>query len=240
MKKLLLTTVMMGITLAANAKDIVFATEPSYPPFELTNEKNELVGFEIDLANAICQKIQETCHFKSQNFDTLIPGLKLKHFDAAMSAIDITEARAKHVLFSDPYYDSSASYIALKGKHDLATAKVVGVQTGTTFQQYTANETKQYESKSYINLNDALLDLKNGRVDIIFGDTAVLAYLIKDEPNIHFVGDKVTNKEYFGTGLGIAFNKSSGELRDKINKGLAEVKASGEYQKIYDKWMTTN
>ena len=68
MKKLLLTTVMMGITLAANAKDIVFATEPSYPPFELTNEKNELVGFEIDLANAICQKIQETCHFKSQKF----------------------------------------------------------------------------------------------------------------------------------------------------------------------------
>ena len=84
-----------------------------------------------------------------------------------------------------------------------------------------------------------MLDLKNGRVDIIFGDTAVLAYLIKDEPNIHFVDDKVTNKEYFGTGLGIAINKSSGELRDKINKGLAEVKASGEYQKIYDKWMTT-
>lgn len=238
MKKLFLTTVLGLCAFSATAKDLVFATEPSYPPFEITTEKNELIGFDIDVAQAICGQIGETCHFKSQNFDTLIPSLKLKHFDAAMSAIDITKAREKHVLFSDPYYENSASYIALKGKTDLASAKVVGVQTGTTFQQYTANETKQYEPKSYVNLNDALLDLKNGRVDIIFGDTAVLAYLIKNEPNIQFVGDKVTNKDYFGIGYGIAFNKSNSELRDKVNQGLAAIKANGEYQKIYDKWMS--
>ena len=171
MKKLLLTAMLMGSAFAANAQEITFAMEPSYPPFETTNEKGEIIGFDVDVANAICKEIQATCHFKSQAFDALIPGLKSKRFDASISAIDITEARAKQVAFSNAYYDSSASYVALKGKADLASAKTVGVQNGTTFQQYTAAESKQYNAKAYASLQDAILDLKNGRIDIIFGDT---------------------------------------------------------------------
>ena len=238
MKKLLLSAMLMGSAFAANAKEITFAMEPSYPPFETTNEKGEIIGFDVDVANAICKEIQATCHFKSQSFDALIPSLKAKRFDAAISAMDITEARAKQVSFSNAYYDSTASYVALKGKADLSSAKTIGVQNGTTFQQYTAAETKQYNAKSYASLQDAILDLKNGRIDIIFGDTAVLSDMISKEPEIQFVGEKVTNKKYFGNGLGIAVNKSSKELLESLNKGLETVKANGEYQKIYDKWMT--
>ena len=238
MKKLLLTAILMGSAFTVNAQEITFAMEPSYPPFETTNEKGEIIGFDVDVANAICKEIQATCHFKSQAFDALIPGLKSKRFDASISAIDITEARAKQVAFSNAYYDSSASYVALKGKADLASAKTVGVQNGTTFQQYTAAESKQYNAKAYASLQDAILDLKNGRIDIIFGDTAVLADMISKEAEIQFVGDKVTDKKYFGNGLGIAVNKSSKELLESLNKGLEAVKANGEYPKIYDKWMT--
>lgn len=238
MKKLLLSAVLLGYAMAANAQDITFAMEPSYPPFEFTNEKGEIIGFDVDVANAICQEIQATCHFKGEAFDALIPNLKAKRFDASISAIDITDARAKQVLFSDPYYDSTASYVALKGKATLDTAKNVGVQNGTTFQQYTVAETKQYSAKAYASLQSAILDLKNSRIDIIFGDTAVLADMINKEPDIQFVGDKVTNKKYFGNGLGIAMNKSNKELAEQLNKGLAAIKANGEYQKIYDKWMT--
>ena len=238
MKKLLLSAMLMGSAFVANAQEITFAMEPSYPPFETTNEKGEIIGFDVDVANAICKEIQATCHFKSQAFDALIPGLKSKRFDASISAIDITETRAKQVAFSNAYYDSSASYVALKGKADLASAKTVGVQNGTTFQQYTAAESKQYNAKAYASLQDAILDLKNGRIDIIFGDTAVLADMISKEAEIQFVGDKVTDKKYFGNGLGIAVNKSSKELLESLNKGLEAVKANGEYQKIYDKWMT--
>lgn len=238
MKKLLLSAVLLGSAMAANAQDITFAMEPSYPPFEFTNEKGEIIGFDVDVANAICKEIQATCHFKGEAFDALIPNLKAKRFDASISAIDITDARAKQVLFSDPYYDSTASYVALKGKATLDTAKNVGVQNGTTFQQYTVAETKQYSAKAYASLQSAILDLKNSRIDIIFGDTAVLADMINKEPDIQFVGDKVTNKKYFGNGLGIAMNKSNKELAEQLNKGLAAIKANGEYQKIYDKWMT--
>ncbi|MBN6069388.1 transporter substrate-binding domain-containing protein [Aggregatibacter actinomycetemcomitans] len=238
MKKLLLSAILLGSAVVANAQDLTFAMEPSYPPFEFTNEKGEIIGFDVDIANAICKEIQATCHFKGEAFDSLITNLRSKRFDAAISAMDITEARAKQVLFSDPYYDSTASYVALKGKATLDSAKNVGVQNGTTFQQYTVAETKQYTPKSYASLQDAILDLKNGRIDIIFGDTAVLAGMISKEPEIQFVGDKVTNKKYFGNGLGIAMNKSNKVLAESLNKGLAAIKANGEYQKIYDKWMT--
>ncbi|MGC7560621.1 arginine ABC transporter substrate-binding protein [Pasteurella sp. PK-2025] len=238
MKKLLLAALLAGTAFTAYAKDITFAMEPSYPPFELTNEKGELVGFDVDIANAICQHIQATCHFKSQSFDSLISGLKFKHFDAAISAIDITETRAKQVSFSEPYYDSSASFIAVKGKADLTTAKKVGIQNGTTFQQYVVAEAKQYQPVPYSSLQNAILDLKNGRIDIIFGDTAVLVDMLNKEPELAFVGDKVNNKKYFGNGLGIAVNKANKALLSDLNKGLAAIKESGEYQKIYDKWMT--
>lgn len=238
MKKLIIAALLAGTTFATQAREIRFAMEPSYPPFELTNEKNEIIGFDVDLANAICKEIQASCTFSSQAFDGLIQAVKQKRIDAAISAMDITEARAKQVLFTDPYYDSSASFIAVKGKADLNSAKNVGVQNGTTFQQYVVAEAKQYAPKSYASLQDAILDLKNGRIDIIFGDTAVLADMLSKEKDLTFVGDKVTNKKYFGNGLGIAVNKSDKELAADLNKGLAAVKANGEYQKIYDKWMT--
>lgn len=238
MKKTLLTAILLGASVAASAQELTFAMQPSYPPFETTNEKGEIIGFDVDVANAICQEIQATCKFKSETFDSLIPSLKAKRFDAAISAIDITDARAKQVLFSDAYYDSSASYVALKGKATLESAKNIGVQNGTTFQQYTVAETKQYSPKSYASLQNAILDLKSGRIDIILGDTAVLSDMISKEPEIQFIGEKVTNKKYFGNGLGIAMHKSNKDLAAQLNKGLAAIKANGEYQKIYDKWMT--
>ena len=238
MKKTLLTAILLGASVAASAQELTFAMEPSYPPFETTNEKGEIIGFDVDVANAICKEIQATCKFKGEAFDALIPNLKAKRFDASISAIDITDARAKQVLFSDAYYDSTASYVTLKGKATLESAKNVGVQNGTTFQQYTVAETKQYTTKAYASLQSAILDLKSGRIDMIFGDTAVLADMISKEPEMQFVGEKVANKKYFGNGLGIAMHKSNKELAEQLNKGLAAIKANGEYQKIYNKWMT--
>jgi len=238
MKKTLLTAILFGASVTASAQELTFAMEPSYPPFETTNEKGEIIGFDVDVANAICKEIQATCKFKGEAFDALIPNLKAKRFDASISAIDITDARAKQVLFSDAYYDSTASYVTLKGKSTLESAKNVGVQNGTTFQQYTVAETKQYTTKAYASLQSAILDLKSGRIDMIFGDTAVLADMISKEPEMQFVGEKVANKKYFGNGLGIAMHKSNKELAEQLNKGLAAIKANGEYQKIYDKWMT--
>ena len=88
-----------------------------------------------------------------------------------------------------------------------------------------------------MNLQDAILDLQNGRIDIVLSDTALLADILKKEPNLQFVGEKVSNEKYFGRGVGIALNKANKELQARLNQGLNAIKANGEYQQIYDKWM---
>ncbi|EIJ71188.1 MULTISPECIES: arginine ABC transporter substrate-binding protein [Pasteurellaceae] len=237
MKKLLLATILLGTAFVAQAKDITFAMEPTYPPFEFTNEKGEIIGFDVDIANALCKEIQANCSFKSQAFDALIQGVKQKRFDASISGIGITEARQKQVLFSEPYFESSAAFIAKKGS-DFSKAKTIGVQNGTTYQNYLLKEKTNFEVKAYASFQDALLDIQNGRIDAIFGDIPVLVDMINKTPGLDFIGEKIDNKAYFGNGLGIATNKSNQALVDEFNKALATIKANGEYQKIYDKWMT--
>lgn len=96
MKKLLLASAIAFATLSANAQEtITFAMEPSYAPFETTNEKGEVIGFDVDIAKALCEELKATCEFKTQSFDSLIAGLKFKNFDAIISGMDITEARQK-------------------------------------------------------------------------------------------------------------------------------------------------
>lgn len=240
MKKLLLATLLATSALTVSAQEITFAMEATYRPFEFINEKNEIIGFDVDIANAICKEIQATCHFKNEHFDALIPSLikGIGGFDASISAIDITKERQEKVAFSDPYYESSASFISLKNKvTDLSQAKIVGAQNGSTYKQYILAEAKQYSVKSYQSLQEAVLDLKNGRIDMIFGDTDVLRDMLNENPEADFVGEKVTDKRYFDNGYGIAVRKSNTALVEQLNKGLAIIKQNGEYQKIYDKWM---
>lgn len=101
MKKLLLASAIAFATLSANAQEtITFAMEPSYAPFETTNEKGEVIGFDVDIAKALCEELKATCEFKTQSFDSLIAGLKFKNFDAIISGMDITEVRQKQVAFT--------------------------------------------------------------------------------------------------------------------------------------------
>ncbi|QLB18226.1 arginine ABC transporter substrate-binding protein [Mannheimia granulomatis] len=236
MKKTLLA-LLLGCAVTAQAQDIKFAMEPSYPPFEMTNEKGEIIGFDVDIANAICKEMKANCTFHSQPFDGLIQGLRQKQFDAAISGMGITEARKKQVLFSDPYFASSAAFIAKKGT-DFTNVKTIGVQNGTTYQNYLMKEKKEYKVKSYASYQNAILDIQNGRIDAIFGDVPVLVEMIQKHDGLDFTGEKIDNPSYFGNGLGIATNLKNQELVDQFNGALKAIKDSGEYQKIYDKWMS--
>ncbi len=91
MKKVLLAVLLAGVTLSATAAQTIrFATEASYPPFESIDANNKIVGFDVDLANALCKEIDATCTFSNQAFDSLIPSLKFRRIDAVMAGMDIT------------------------------------------------------------------------------------------------------------------------------------------------------
>ena len=239
MKKVVLAALLASISMGATAQTIRFATEASYPPFEFVDADNKIQGFDVDLANALCKEIQADCTFSNQAFDSLIPGLKFRRFDAVMAGLDITAEREKQVLFTQPYYDNSALFIVQKGKvADLAAlkGKRVGVQNGTTHQKYLTEKMSDITTAPYDSYQNAILDLKNGRIDAVFGDTAVVNEWLKQNQNLSALGEKVTDKEYFGTGLGIAVRQGNTDLQSKFNEALAKVKADGTYNTIYSKW----
>lgn len=240
MKKFIIAAVLASISVSAAAAEAVrFATEASYPPFEFIGADNKIQGFDVDLANALCKEIQADCSFTNQAFDSLIPSLKFKRFDAVMAGMDITPEREKQVLFTKPYYDNSALFIAQKGKvTDVAAlkGKRVGVQNGTTHQKYLTDKHPEITTVPYDSYQNAILDLKSGRVDAVFGDTAVVNDWLKQNAELAAVGDKVTDKDYFGTGLGIAVRQQNTELQGKFNAALDKIKQDGTYETIYKKW----
>ena len=240
MKKVLLATLLASLSLSASAAQTIrFAMEASYPPFESMDASNKIVGFDVDLANALCKEIDATCTFSNQSFDSLIPSLKFRRIDAVMAGMDITPDREKQVLFSNPYYDNSALFIGQKGKvADIAAlkGKKVGVQNGTTHQKFIMDKHPEITTVPYDSYQNAKLDLQNGRIDAVFGDTAVVTEWLKAEPKLAAIGDKVTDKGYFGTGLGIAVRQGNTDLQAKFNTALEKVKKDGTYQTIYEKW----
>ena len=240
MKKVLLAALLASISLSAAAgQTIRFATEASYPPFESIDANNKIVGFDVDLANALCKEIDATCTFTNQAFDSLIPSLKFRRFDAVMAGMDITPEREKQVLFTTPYYDNSALFIGVKGKYasvDALKGKKVGVQNGTTHQKFIMDKHPEITPVPYDSYQNARLDMQNGRIDAVFGDTAVVTEWLKANPNLAAVGDKVTDKAYFGNGLGIAVRQGNTALQQQFNAALEKVKKDGTYQTIYNKW----
>lgn len=240
MKKIIIAAMLAGISVSASANETIrFAAEASYPPFEFMDAQNKMQGFDIDLANTICTQIKATCTFSNQSFDSLIPSLKFKRIDAVISGMDITPERQKQVDFSQPYYDNSALFIAEKGKvADVAAlkGKRVGIQNGTTHQKYLMDKHPELTPVPYDSYQNAILDLKNGRIDAVFGDTAVVNEWLKQNPNLAPVGSKVTDADYFGSGLGIAVRKGNSKLLEQFNQALNQLKQDGTYQTIYDKW----
>lgn len=241
MKKLLLAAaIFTGITFNATAADSIrFASSATYPPFESLDANNQIVGFDIDLAKALCQQMQADCTFTNQAFDSLIAALKFKKYDAVISGMDITPERSKQVAFTQPYYANSAIVIAQKGKFTSLTdlkGKKLGMENGTTHQKYLQDKHPEITTVAYDSYQNAFLELKNGRIDGVFGDTAVVNEWLKNSPELATVGEHVTDAQYFGTGLGIAVRLDNPELLAKFNSALDAIKADGTYKAINDKW----
>lgn len=240
MKKWTLAAALMTLTLASHAADTIrFAASATYPPFESLNKDNQIVGFDIDLAKALCQQMKAECTFTNNPFDSLIPALKFRRYDAVISGMDITPERSKQVDFTQSYYTNSAQVIARKGTFDQGASlkgKRIGVENGTTHQKYLQDRHPEATPVAYDSYQNAILDMKNGRLDGVFGDTAVVSQWLKTNSELTPVGEHVTDPAYFGTGLGIAVRKGNEGLRDKLNGALATLKTNGTLHQLNQKW----
>ncbi len=243
MKKIILSLLSGLMSLAAAAAlppTLHFATEATYPPFESLDASGHFQGYDIDIANALCQQLKVTCAFSNQPFDSLIPSLKLGKFDALIGALGITAARQQQVDFTQPYLAATAIFIAPTASHLDSSAtglqgKTIGVQGGSTYEEYANHEYSHSKIKTYASIQDALLDLSAGRVDIVLGDTPSMMDWLKthaDNKKFTTVGKPISNPTYFGAGYAIAVKKGNAELLNALNTALAAIRANGTYQKI--------
>ena len=235
----------VSATLAIAAdKPIRLATEATYPPFESVNSQGQMVGFDIDILNAICAQIHKTCQFVNQPWDSLIPGLQLGKFDVIFGSMAITPERQKQVDFTIPYYTNTGSFIGAKNanlslKPQALAGKTIGVQGGTTFDYYMqAVYGKTVTINRYGSIQDAFLDLQSGRLDAIFGDTPIMLTWLKDPANSAFavIGDPIDDPKFFGSGDGFAVKKGNTELLNQLNAGIKAIKANGTFTKIQQQY----
>jgi ABC-type amino acid transport substrate-binding protein len=172
--------------------------------------------------------------FVKQPFDTIILSVKQGRFDMSASSFSITPERAKQIDFGDPYFTANQSIMVQDGS-DIASlddlkGKRIGAQRGTTGADLAAT-VEGAEVSRYELIDDAFNALASGRVDAVVNDFAISAYAANEKPGLEVVAQVPTEEGY-----GLVFSKENPALRDAFNAGLAQIKADGTYDEIYEKW----
>ena len=245
--KTLLAAAAMTVAATAAQADghaLRIGVEGAYPPFSWKEADGTLKGFDIDIANALCEKMGKECTLVEQDWDGIIPALLAKKYDAIIASMSITEERKKRVDFTGKYYNTPAKFVGADSMGDDTTAaslagKVVGVQRGTIHQCYMEKAFPDVELKLYGTQDEVFLDLANGRIDLQISDSiqALEGFLNTDAGNgFKFVGGDQYDLECHGEGAGIAIRKGSDKLRQDFNDAIAAIRADGTYAEINAKY----
>jgi arginine/ornithine transport system substrate-binding protein len=225
---------------APDWKKIRIAVEGAYPPFSEIGPDGKIKGFDIDIANALCAKMNAECKLVQQEFDGMIPALQARKFDAVIASMSITEERKRSVAFSDRYYSTPARLLEKKGAGLVPTpaglkGKRIGVQRSTIHDRFVTDTFKDSEIVRYTGQDQVYLDLAAGRIDASLEDeVAAQAGFLKTAAgkDFEFFGPEYNDPKYFGIGAGIAMRKSDTELQAKFNQAIKDIRADGTYQQI--------
>lgn len=210
-------------------------TEATFAPFEFTNDKNEIIGFDIDLAKEIAKKLNRDLEIVNMDFDGLIPALQANQIDLAVAGMTVNPERRKTVNFSTPYYDASQVIVVQKNNTSVTSrqdleGKVIAVQLGTTGGDAAA-EVANAKIKRFGKVNEAFLELDNGRADAVIIDAPVAKNYMQRFTNLKISSEPFTEEQY-----AIAIKKENTELLEKVNQAISEIVDSGKYDEIYKQW----
>lgn len=225
------------------SKKIVVGLDDSFPPMGFKDEKNEIVGFDIDLAKEVAKRLGREVEFKAIDWNSKEAELKSGRVDILWNGLDITDKRKENMLFSEPYMDNrQIVFVAKNGKVAVASeadlaGKTIGTQSGGTTEEYFENKPElkasMKEVKYYPDYINAFMDLENGRLDAVVGDEIIGRYYISKHPDeIQAIDTVIGTVSQFG----IAFRKDDQKLRDEVQKVFDEMKADGTAAKISEKW----
>jgi lysine-arginine-ornithine-binding protein len=253
MKKLLVLAAALGLVALGYGIYLLFPTSPSqlriategaYPPFNSIDKDGKLVGFDIDIANALCERMNMICTIEAQAWDGIIPGLLDRKYDAIIASMAITDRRKEQVSFTDKYYSTSARFVAhTNAKIEISAlglrGKRVGVQRATVFEAYLRARFPDAVPVLYDTQENADDDLSAGKIDLVLADWVQLSqdFLKSDEgKDFEFTGPPQVDPEILGEGAGIALRKDDQQLLADFNQALREIRADGTYKRLNDKY----
>lgn len=241
MKKILLAaTALSSMALAAQAETVNICVEGAYPPFSSTEASGDVVGFDIDIANALAAEMGMEANMVKTDWDGIIPALLESKCDGIIASMSITEERKQVIDFSIKYYNSPAAFIGAEGMMiDAIDGKVVGVQRGTIHHDFLEGEFPNVELRLYGSQDEVYLDLVAGRIDAAMGDSIAMddGFLKTDAgAGYAFFGEMYSNAVYHGEGAGVGVRQEDTELRDAFSAAILAIRASGEYAMINDKY----
>ncbi len=229
---------------AQAADKIRIGTEGAYPPFNNLTSDGQLVGFDIDIAKALCEEMKAECEFVTQDWDGMIPALIANKFDAVIASMSITEERLQKVDFTNKYYNTPPA-IAVPKDSEIAGVTpadldgvALGAQSSTTHSNYAEAKFPDADIKLYPTADEYKLDIINGRLGAVIDDVVVLSEWIDSADGAcckildTLTPDPVIN----GEGAGIAIRKGSDELKAKFNAAIDAIRANGKYKEINDKY----
>lgn len=236
--------VTMGGAQAQDMMKLKIGTEGAYPPFNNLEADGTLVGFDIDIAKALCEEMKADCEFVTQDWDGIIPALQAGKFDAIIASMSITEERMEIVDFSDKYYQTPARFAVRDGSEVTDTSPqalagmTIGAQSATIHANFLEDVYSESDIRLYPTQDEANLDLAAGRIDLILADSIVLYEWMETDDGscCTFVGDAYNDPAYFGFGVGAAVRQGEDELRERFNAAIAAVIENGTYQEISDKY----
>ncbi len=205
-----------------------------YPPFEMGKAPN-YEGFDIELMEAIAEKIDRKAEFQDTSFDTIFRDLAQGRFEAVASATTITDEREETVDFTNPYYFSEQAILVKEGEGDIDSVEklsgaTVGVQQGTTGEEFVEEKGNAGEIRPYPQGPDAVNALKSGVLDAVVLDIPVAENAVQ-AGGVEVSAAIPTEEEY-----GFVVPQGEEELLDEMNEALDELKDDGTFTTIYEKW----
>lgn len=210
--------------------------EGTYPPYNFVDEKDNYVGFDVDISKEIAKRMDVEAEFVAAPWDSLIGGLKADKFDIVIAQMAITEERKKSVDFTDPYVITGSVIITTEDNKELTDpeklkGKNIGVVGGTLFEEE-ANKIEGADVRIYKNNADIIQDLTNNRIAANINDPLYMGYNIKTS-NLPLVSsEELLNK----LSIGMAVKKDNSAFTEEINTILKEMKEDGTYQAIFKEW----
>jgi polar amino acid transport system substrate-binding protein len=214
---------------------LIVGSDIPYPPFE-QGDPPDYEGFDIDLIDAVAEKLDLDTQIEDAPFDLILTGGG-GQFDLSISATTITPARENRVDFSDPYFISSQGLLVAEGSDiasidDITSDTIVGAEDGTTGETYANDNSDAGEVRGFPAVDDAFNALSVGQVDAVVADGPVVEKAAQDKEGLEVVEIFPTDEQY-----GIILPEGSDALLEAVNGALQEVKDDGTLADLYDEYI---